>query len=202
MNNLDLLKLIELKALGLSRQEIASKLNVHPTTIWQASQTSEYKELWEKTIEEAVEAVRESFKVRAKDAADKVYVLMARSPSDKVALEAAKDILSRGGFVAKQEVEHIHVVRIEQTRAKLISQTAKQLGVGPAPGMVEAEFEEVPLLPDESLTGSLEADNPSSPRDVQLHSGDNQGVDAGPSGSLQDNDCFRGLPNLAVNKQL
>src|SRR3990172_51298 len=128
MSEVELLRLIELKASGVDRKSIAEELGIHPTRVWQLTQTEEYKALWQQTVDEAIRLTKEKIAVRTEAAADKVFTLMEHAQSEKVQLASAQDILDRGGVEKRQEVRNVFTVRIEQDRARLFTTTARELG--------------------------------------------------------------------------
>lgn len=93
---------IALMMQGVSRQEIASRLEVHPTTIYQWQQQVEFQD----ALEEARRGLTESVKAliggrlaeEAPASLDRIVRLRDGAESEKVQLTAAMNLLDRAGF--------------------------------------------------------------------------------------------------------
>lgn len=152
-------QIVELTLQGLARNEIAAKLEIHPTRVWQLRQTPEYRTLYEGAIADTMTEVRESFKLRAKQAADQIYMLSQRAESEKVKLSASQDVLDRTGeFNVKREVGVSFDVKLDAAAVGLFLEAARELGPGSATPILERYREVIPVLPHEGDPGALQAD--------------------------------------------
>ena len=199
MEALDLLQLVDLKIQGLSRTEIAQRLDIHPTRVWQLTQLPEFKKLWEGVVEHVMQEVRAKFAARASQAADVEHGLMLGSPNDRIKLDAAKDILDRAGYKPKEVVESVVSVRIDSGRLALIAESANLIRAGRAPRVVEDAREELALLSHESDSRTLKARKAFTHRSQLVHpdGGHTEGFGVSAERPLQDNDRLGGLPNMA-----
>lgn len=198
MNSVRALDILERQIDGASRNQIAADLGIHPTRVWQITQTEEYKKIYESLTKSIVEDVKMKFLTRSGEAGDRIFALMKQDQNLRVSLTAAQDLLDRGGFKPKTEVENVITVRLERKRIDLISETARELGAGYIEGVATHLSEEEPLLLDESDPGQGQADEPASLGDVQLHPGrGTEDLDASTAGSLQNNNRVGGLSDLA-----
>lgn len=88
---------------GMSYEQIAEQLNIGPSTVenWFYRDLT-FREEYEKFKQEYIADITKSAQERLKKAADEamqtLLILMQTSESDKIRLDAAKDVLDRTGF--------------------------------------------------------------------------------------------------------
>src|SRR6185503_2905769 len=196
-----LLKLLELKARGASRSEKAEALGISYASVYPLEQDPAFKKAWNEFVEQTMTTVKEQFIARAEGAGARIERLANQDVNLRVALSASQDILDRAGFKPKQEVENVHIVRIERADLQLFSETARELGTGRTPGVVEGEFKVLPVLSHEDPSEEESPGEAPSHRDGGFHSDEgSEDSHAGASRPLQDDNRLRGLPPLAVGE--
>jgi len=93
---------------GMRHEDIAKKVGLSRpsvTRVLHDERVTKYRDAYR---EKAKEEVYEKFKAVSGDAADKIIDVMKRGkPTDRIRLDAAKDILNYAGHKPKEQVEHI-----------------------------------------------------------------------------------------------
>jgi hypothetical protein len=197
-----LLQLLDMKSRGLSRTQKAEALGVDSTRIWQLEREPAFQAAWDRFVEQAMQEVRAQFMARSEKAGERIERLADQQANLRVALSANQDILDRAGFKPKQEIENVHVVRIERGTLEVFARAAREVGAGGSPPVVAGILEAELVLPDEGSPGPDEVDDPDPQGDGGLHP-DPGTEDPSPGAPrpLQDDDRIGGLPNLAKDQR-
>jgi hypothetical protein len=150
-------RIIELTLAGHSRVSIAQQLGIDATRIWQIRQTPEYRTLYDQALGDTMDEVRDNFKIRARDAADRIYRLSQQAQSEKVQLAASQDVLDRGGLKPKMEVEVNNIVRLGRDVLELFARTALELGTRSTPPLLARVIDSECVLPDQERSWTEQA---------------------------------------------
>ena len=91
---------------GMNYEQIAEQVGVAPSTVenWFYRDTTfraEYEKFKQEYIEDITKTAKERMQKAADEAMQTLLILMANSESDRIRLDAAKDILDRTGFKAE-----------------------------------------------------------------------------------------------------
>lgn len=95
-----------LHAQGMSIEQIAEQVSRSPGTVenWfyrDENFRAEYEKFKQEYIEDITKTAKERMQKAADEAMQTLLILMANSESDRIRLDAAKDILDRTGFKAE-----------------------------------------------------------------------------------------------------
>jgi transposase len=115
---------------GASRQEIATKLGVHPTLVYQWTKHPEFAAALEnarKELQQRVTAmVTDRLAEEAPKSLERLVQLRDTARSERVQLIASQDLLDRAGFKAVERVHELHEHILSPEFAELLKRVLSE----------------------------------------------------------------------------